>query len=667
MESTLGSLTLPGGRKKAEDALQASEAQYRALFENVPDGVYRMTLDGKVITANPALIEMLGYDCEENIIKKSFARDFLWSPEGWAARKKALVEHGELRNFEIFLKRKDGQRLVALDNARTVKDHKGRVMYCEGILTDITERVQRKHEMQVMERVSSAMRRAPNRTALALVILDQLLEHTPSKNAALSVFDPNREEVYFEAVRGASSFLSGRRFSSALGIFKPILLLGEVIIYNDLHNPIDFPISELARESVSVAGLPLNVQGTTFGILWVGTSEKLREPGIQLLTAIADMAANALQRAALHEQTEKRLQYLSALRTVDTTITSSLDLRQIFNVILDQIEAQLKDDAVSILLYNRELNRLEGATRRGFQKSTVTKHLSPNGEGLAIQAVREQRIVFVHRSDHLDLFHSPHFIKEGFISYYAIPLISKGQVRGVMEVYRRSRGELDQEMISFLETLAGQTAIAIDNVGLFDNLQQSNSELALAYDATIEGWSHALDLRDKETEGHTLRVMEMTLKLARLMGLQESEMTHIRRGALLHDIGKLGIPDSILLKPGPLTEAEWAVMRKHPQYAYDMLSPITYLQPSLDIPYCHHEKWDGTGYPRGLKEEEIPLSARIFAVIDVWDALCSDRPYRAAWSEDRVFKYIADQSGIYFDPQVVKAFFLLMRNMKKIY
>jgi putative nucleotidyltransferase with HDIG domain len=277
--------------------------------------------------------------------------------------------------------------------------------------------------------------------------------------------------------------------------------------------------------------------------------------------------------------------------------------------------------------------------------------------------LRERRVIFVLNFEHPELFHSPHFIKEGFISYYAFPLISKGQIRGVMEIYRRSHGELDHEMISFLETLAGQAAIAIDNVGLFDNLQRSNRELALAYDATIEGWSHALDLRDKETEGHTLRVMELTLKLAKFMGLDASERTHVRRGALLHDIGKLGIPDRILLKPGPLTEEEWDVMRKHPQYAYDMLSPISYLQPALDIPYCHHEKWDGTGYPRGLKGEQIPLPARIFAIVDVWDALCSDRPYREAWPKKKVYEYIASESGRHFDPSVVKAFFLLVNGL----
>jgi len=188
------------------------------------------------------------------------------------------------------------------------------------------------------------------------------------------------------------------------------------------------------------------------------------------------------------------------------------------------------------------------------------------------------------------------------------------------------------------------------------DIEQAHLQLLSAYDATIEGWSRAMDLRDKETEGHTQRVTVLSDKLARLAGIHDDELIFIRRGALLHDIGKLGVPDSILLKPKPLSTEEWAIMCKHPQYAYEMIYPIEYLRPALDIPYCHHEKWDGTGYPRGLKGKEIPLSARIFAIIDVWDALTSDRPYRPAWDKQKTMNYINNESGKHFDPYVVELF-----------
>jgi len=188
------------------------------------------------------------------------------------------------------------------------------------------------------------------------------------------------------------------------------------------------------------------------------------------------------------------------------------------------------------------------------------------------------------------------------------------------------------------------------------NLERVNTELAQAYDETLKGWSLALELRDNETQGHSQRVTEMTLHLARLIGIHDRELVHLRRGALLHDIGKMGIPDSILHKPGSLTKEEWEIMRKHPVYAYELLSPIAYLRPALDIPYNHHEKWDGTGYPRGLRGEQIPLAARIFAVVDVWDALRSSRPYRDAWPEENVRTYICEQATLYFDPQIVDIF-----------
>ncbi|MEI6776020.1 MAG: HD domain-containing phosphohydrolase [Chloroflexales bacterium] len=187
-------------------------------------------------------------------------------------------------------------------------------------------------------------------------------------------------------------------------------------------------------------------------------------------------------------------------------------------------------------------------------------------------------------------------------------------------------------------------------------LQAANQALAEAYDDTIAGWSQALDLRDKETNGHCQRVTDLTVHLAREMGISEAEIVHIRRGALLHDIGKMGVPDAILHKPGPLTDAEWDLMRMHPVYSYDLLHHIIFLTPALAIPISHHERWDGKGYPAGLKGEQIPFPARIFAVVDVWDALTNDRPYRTAWSSSKARAYIADRAGVHFDPAVVKVF-----------
>jgi HD-GYP domain-containing protein (c-di-GMP phosphodiesterase class II) len=202
-----------------------------------------------------------------------------------------------------------------------------------------------------------------------------------------------------------------------------------------------------------------------------------------------------------------------------------------------------------------------------------------------------------------------------------------------------------------------------DKDTLINNLRRSKIELDLAYDATIDGFARALDLREKEPVGHTHQVTEFTLRLAKVIGINESALVQIKRGALLHDIGKMGIPEEILQKNTPLTDEEWKIICKHPQYAYDLLAPIIYLYPALDIPYCHHEKWDGSGYPRGLKGDQIPMAARIFVVVDVWDALMTDRPYRRAWPDEKATQFIREQAGVYFDPDIVKAF--LSMDFKK--
>jgi hypothetical protein len=249
------------------------------------------------------------------------------------------------------------------------------------------------------------------------------------------------------------------------------------------------------------------------------------------------------------------------------------------------------------------------------------------------------------------------FLDEGFQAYYATPLVVKERAVGVLETFFRLPVTQTPEWLDFLDTLGGQAAIAVDTSTLLLDLQRTNRQLSQAYSATLEGWSKALELRDRETQGHTQRVTDLTLHVARKAGFEEDELIHIYHGALLHDIGKMAIPDSILLKPGPLDPEEWQVMRLHPVYAYELLSGIPFLRPALDIPHYHHERWDGNGYPDGLQAEQIPLAARLFAIVDVWDALLSDRPYREAWSAGRVEDYLNQESGKHFDPQVVNVFF----------
>lgn len=359
------------------------------------------------------------------------------------------------------------------------------------------------------------------------------------------------------------------------------------------------------------------------------------------------------------ERIQNQMDYLFTLREVDRVITSNLDLEIMMTVTLEHVVSRLEIDAATILRIDRKSNRLRHAASKGFQSNQQISQADIKiGESYAGHVAQTQKIFGLRDLNGVKL--EPNMSKmmasEKFVDYYCVPLVTKGKVEGVLEVFHRSERNPDDEWISFLEAMAGQIAIALENASLVEGLQLSNLELSQAYDTTLEGWSQALDMRDNATEGHTQRVADIVLQLARKMGLNGDSVVDIRRGALLHDIGKMGIPDKILLKPGPLTRAEWDVMRQHPKYAYDLLYPIEYLRSALDIPYCHHERWDGSGYPRQLEAEKIPLAARIFAVVDVWDALNSDRSYRDAWSRKKVINYLEDQSGKHFDPQVVAIF-----------
>jgi len=355
----------------------------------------------------------------------------------------------------------------------------------------------------------------------------------------------------------------------------------------------------------------------------------------------------------LGAQLETRLERITALHAIDLAISSRISLNVTLDMVLAQVNSQLSVEASAIRLRNRESGLLEFYSGLGFKNVEARDHLLMLGARWAENVLLEGKPLGTRLAPEV---YSQWASVEGGVRYFAAPLIIDGQTQGVLEVYQRGGARREREWHHFLETLAGQSALAVENDRLLSDLQRSNRELMAAYNEVIEGWARALDLRDKETEGHSRRVMDLTVRLATRMGLSNEELMHLRRGALLHDIGKMGIPDRILQKPGPLDPDEWTVMRTHPILSYRMLEGIEFLRPALDVPYAHHEKWNGTGYPRGLKGPNIPLSARIFAVVDVWDALTSDRPYHAARSPEESLSIVLEGAGSHFDPEVVRAF-----------
>jgi PAS domain S-box-containing protein len=450
------------------------------------------------------------------------------------------------------------------------------------------------------------------------------------------------------------------------------------VIINDLRKrmaqlnfKMDVGLGDL-QDTQSGLYVPMLAHGRVIGVIQAQSNSlnRFSQSDAGLLSLVANTAAADIENARLFTETQKRLHNLAALHEIDVAISASVDVHVTLDILLEQTVSELKVDAAAVLLLNPLARTLEYAASQGFHNHQIKGLHIPLGIGLAGQAALQRQIQSASDlPDDLSL-HDTHqpainiYEGEGFISHHAIPLSAKGQVQGVLEVFLRSHYQPDDEWFSFLETLARQAAIAIDNNNMFDNLQRSNTNIVLAYDATIQGWSQALELRDKETEGHARRVTERTVQLAQLVGVPAADLEHVRRGTLLHDIGKMGIPDAILLKPDKLTEAEWVIMRRHPVFAYEMLSSIAYLRPALDIPHYHHEKWDGTGYPDGLKAGQIPLYARIFAVVDVYDALTNDRPYRSAWSAVRAVEYIRAESGKHFDPAIVEVFLNLLAREK---
>jgi HD-GYP domain-containing protein (c-di-GMP phosphodiesterase class II)/HAMP domain-containing protein len=363
--------------------------------------------------------------------------------------------------------------------------------------------------------------------------------------------------------------------------------------------------------------------------------------------------------SAGNERIETQLGRLKALRTIDLAILGTTDKQLLLQSVLGQVMSQLRADAAAIFLYNPHTLTVDTSASIGYRTRRAERERVRLGDGVAGKAAHERRTVSVPDLSKVDMSGGLRSVadEEGFQSVYAVPLIAKGQVIGVLDVFFRTPFTASDDWLGFCEALAGQAAMAIESSKSFEDLQRSNVELSLAYDTTIEGWSRALDMRDRETEGHSQRVTEMTLRLARLAGMSDDAMVHVRRGALLHDIGKMAIPDTILHKAGPLNDEEWKIMREHPTHALRLLQPIAYLRPALEIPHCHHERWDGKGYPQGLKGQAIPMAARLFSVVDVWDALSNQRPYRAAWPEHQVHDFLREHSGSAFDPAAVELFF----------
>jgi putative nucleotidyltransferase with HDIG domain len=423
----------------------------------------------------------------------------------------------------------------------------------------------------------------------------------------------------------------------------------------------------------AVIAIPMTTRGKVNGVIVVGSDKPnaFEVSDISVLELIGAQSAIAVENAQLYDAARKNLRKLDALRTIDHAISATLELERTLGILIERAIEHLgqSNAAGFVALVEAETQNLKLAAVKNLSQDFVDSFKLQAGESIAGRVVEDgiPRVVTNLATDPRTKFHELR-VQEGIESLIAVPMRVEGNVIGTLVIYTRKQHEFTDEETDFFVTLGGQAAIAVQNAQLYErtksqatSLAQLATQLQDSYLETLTAMSAALDLRDRETEGHSQRVSEMTVELARTLGITDAQaIRNVRYGSILHDIGKIGISDNILLKPGSLSTVEWIEMRKHPGLGAAMLRDVKFLEDAIPIVLYHQERWNGSGYPLGLKGEEIPLAARIFAVVDVFDALTSARPYRKPMAQSQALDYIQSQSGILFDPQVVEAF---VRNL----
>ncbi|MEI7769948.1 MAG: GAF domain-containing protein [Chloroflexales bacterium] len=642
-------------RKRAEARLHLQSAALEATATPIVITDHR----GVIAWVNPAYTQITGYTAAEAIgqnprILKSGKHAQPFYTQMWDTILAGEVWKGELTN-----RRKSGQLYDEEQTITPVRDEDGQIAHFIAIKQDITERKQWEYEQMARTSLSATLGATTTRADMLMIILRRTCDLLMAAGVGVAVVAGDADDLLIERADGIWSSATGQRLN-VTGTAICEVLASNRPLFGSMAMIGDRPGHMVGDSQLALACVSLSVSHDRLGVLLVSRERPFSATDQHMLIAIAEIAGNALHRATLHEETERHLKRMQALHRIDKTIISGIDIDTVLGIVLDELTAQLSMDAIAVLRMHHMIPALERVAARGFISRSWPQTIRL-GEGDAGHVALTREMVYRSYLTAWDASESGVPQEEGFVLYFGIPLVSKGQLKGVLELFARAPFHATLDWRATLDMFASQLAIALDNADMVERLQRSHTELMHAYETTIEGWSRALDLRDKETEGHTLRVTEMTLRLAHAVGVSDGDVVHIRRGALLHDIGKMGVPDHILLKPGPLTDAEWEIMRRHPVYAYEMLAPIAFLEQALAIPYCHHERYDGQGYPRGLTGEQIPLAARIFAVVDVWDALRSDRAYRAGWPDDRVLRHIQGAAGQHFDPHVVDVFLKMMR------
>lgn len=656
-------------RELAEQAYRHEQEFALAILNTVKSIIVVLDQEGRLVRSNPACEQATGFQMSD-MQARPFWELFRAQDDAQDGKNDVLqliAEQSVVVRERMYQVPHGPARAIAWSNG-FIMNESGQVRYMVGTGVDVTERKQRERQQAAIAALASALRGMLTRAEILQIIVDQATQFLQCDVVTIEMRRPETRLLVVERVTG--QLAPGLRGSSApeeAGMGGRVLQTREPFLSNELDANPDLLPEELRGKICAGVWVPLVAEGRPLGLLFAGSQRIIDSSDFHLLVSIADIAASSIHRCLLSEEMQAQLQRLTALHTINVAINASLDVRVTLQLLVSQITSQLGVDACDVLLIDPTTRDLKYVAGYGFASREAEKMRFWLGEGKAGQVAlyRRPAALFDLQGIAESFPQSPWMAKENFVAYHAVPLSIKGEVKGVLETFHRAPYIEDPEWPGFLESLAIQVSIAINNADLLERLQYSNQELKQAYDATIEGWARALELRDEETEGHTQRVTEWTVRLAQGMGIGGDELLHIRRGALMHDIGKMGIPDSILRKKGPLDEDEWVIMRRHPQMAFDMMAPINFLRPATAIPFSHHERWNGSGYPQKLSGNQIPLAARIFAVVDVWDALYRGRPYRPPMPEPEVLDYLRQEAGRLFDPDVVTAFVEMRTVMEK--
>ncbi len=648
-------------RQNSINQINQAKNQLSNLISNLPGFIYRCWNDEQwtMEYLSDGVTKLTGYTPEEFIHKEKITYLDIIHPED---RKKVnreiqkAIKQGTRYQLEYRILTADNTEKWMWEQGNAIVS-KSTATLLEGYVADITDKKIREFQMQAIIETGEILRNALRINNFCPNLLKKIKDIYGVDCIALLLPTSRGNLARIQFAEGSWKSLVGEEVSFPECFEKSTHTDQRYYLFDREKPSMDLCNTLVGKTNRFMVFLPLLIDSYQSGMLVLGRDKQFKEPELEVLIAISDILVPAIERSNLLEKTETQLRHLESLHAIDQAITSNFDLKVVNKIILDQVCKELKGEAADILILNKATNLLEYVSAMGFMDPMIHTIRVPLTTSVAGKVLLENKGHYVYDLEENPLwFIRKNMQVENFKAYFAYPMYIKGDTIGVLEIFFRKKFYPDRDWETFLEALATQAAVAYDSFKKYSELQKMQQNATTSFRTTLETWSKSLELHDMESPGHIRRVTDETLRLARELGVDESSMPDIERGALLHDIGKIGIMDEILQKKGDLSKQDWQEIKRHPQIARDLLSNVKLLEDALDIPYSHHENWDGSGYPQGLKGEEIPLPARIFAVVDTFDAMTSKRPYHRARTKTEAIQYLNEQKGKKFDPDVVDLF-----------